>query len=344
MEKPNFRTELLRTLEGKTPARIPAGIFTTAPIIELMDLSGAARPEADNQPEKMAVLAFSQYVNASFETVRYPFDMVVLAEALGCAVDPGTKVKLPAVLRGSMEISPSVPELPEDMLERGRIPAVLQATEILREKAGSHLPLIAGMESPAELAASICGITHFLKWTIKRPHIVRRLIDFCTDACIIYARECLKRGADVVVFVDAISSPNMISPDTFRSLVKPGLERVPKALSGGKSVLHICGAADSIIYDIAACGFDGLSLEGGTKNLKTASRFAHESGAALIGNIPTSGTLFRGSPEDVKKEALTYLESGIDVLAPGCGLAPKTPLKNLKALVEARNEFCERKR
>jgi len=339
MEKPNFRTEILRTLEGKTPAQIPVGTFTTAPVLELMDLSGAARPEADTQPEKMAVLAFSQYVNASFETLRYPFDMVVLGEALGCVVDPGMKTKLPAVLKGPMEIFPAVPELPEDLLERGRIPAVLKATEILREKAGSKLPLIVGMEGPADLAASLCGTTRFLKWTIKRPHIVTRLIDLCTDACIIYARECLRRGADIVVFADSVSSPDMISPDAFRSLIKPGMTRIPKAL-GGKSVLHICGAADPIIADMAECGFDGLSLEEGIKDLKTAVHTAHESGVAVIGSVSTSSTLFRGSPEDVKKEAFTCMGSGVDVLAPGCGLAPETPLKNLKALVEARNEFC----
>lgn len=343
MEKPNFRTELLKTLEGNTPAQTPAGTFTTAPVLELMDLCGAARPEADSQPEKMAMLAFSQYVNASFETLRYPFDMVVLGEVFGCIVDPGTKSRLPAVLKGPMEISPAVPELPEDLLERGRIPAVLKATEILREKAGSHLPLIVGMEGPADLAASLCGVTRFLKWTIKRPHIVSRLIGLCTDACIVYARECLKRGADVVVFADAVSSPDMLSPETFRALVKPGLDRIPKALSGGKSVLHICGATDGIIYDMATCGFDGLSLEEGVKDLKAAVEIAHESGVAIIGSISTSGTLFRGSPGDVKKEAFTCLESGVDVLAPGCGLAPETPLKNLKALVEARNEFCGRR-
>jgi len=73
---------MLRTLEGKTPAQIPVGTFTTAPVLELMDMSGAARPEADSQPEKMAVLAFSQYVNASFETLRYPFDVVVRSPGL----------------------------------------------------------------------------------------------------------------------------------------------------------------------------------------------------------------------------------------------------------------------
>jgi len=344
MEKPNFRTEMLRTLEGKTPAQIPVGTFTTAPVLELMDMSGAARPDADSQPEKMAVLAFSQYVNASFETLRYPFDMVVLGEALGCIVDPGTKVRLPAVLRSPMEISPAAPELPEDLLERGRIPAVLKATEILREKAGSKLPLVVGMEGPADLAACLCGTTRFLKWTIKRPHIVTRLIDLCTDACILYARECLKRGADVVVITDAISSPDMISPEAFRTLIKPGMRRIPKALGNGKTVLHICGAADSIISEMIECGFDGLSLEEGIKDLKTAAETAHESGVAVIGSVSTSRTLLRGNSEDVKKEAFRCLRSGVDILAPGCGLAPETPLRNLKALVEARNEFCGIKR
>jgi [methyl-Co(III) methanol-specific corrinoid protein]:coenzyme M methyltransferase len=199
------------------------------------------------------------------------------------------------------------------------------------------------MEGPGDLAASLCGTTRFLKWTINQPHIVKKLVELCTDACIVYGRECLKRGADIVVFADAISSPVMISPDAFRSLIKPGMSRIPKAL-GGKSVLHICGAADPIIADMAECGFDGLSLEEGIKDLKKAVETAHEAGTAVIGSVSTSRTLFAGKPEDVKREAFECLRMGVDVLAPGCGIAPETPLKNLKALVEARNEFCGRNR
>lgn len=345
MDKPNFRKEILNVLSGKTPANPPVGSFTTTPVLELMDLSGAARPEADSQPDKMALLAFSQYANASFETLRYPFDVVVLAEALGCTIDPGTKARPPAVTKGIVgrpPVIPQLPEAPEAFLEKGRIPAVLEATEILREKAGPKLPLIVGMEGPGDLATSLCGISNFLKWTIKSPHLVTRLVDLCTDACIVYGRECLKRGADVVVIADAVSSPVMISPDAFRTLIKPGMARIPKAL-GGKSVLHICGSADPIIADMAECGYDGLSLEESIKDLKSAVHTAHECGAAVIGNVSTSRTLFAGKPEDVKRGAFESLQAGVDVLAPGCGLAPETPLKNLKALVEARNEFCGKK-
>jgi [methyl-Co(III) methanol-specific corrinoid protein]:coenzyme M methyltransferase len=38
-------------------------------------------------------------------------------------------------------------------------------------------------------------------------------------------------------------------------------------------------------------------------------------------------------------EATACLEDGIDILAPGCGLAPQTPLKNIKALLKARDVY-----
>ena len=36
---------------------------------------------------------------------------------------------------------------------------------------------------------------------------------------------------------------------------------------------------------------------------------------------------------------IQLISEDIDIIAPSCGLAPKTPLANVKALVEARNEY-----
>ena len=44
---------------------------------------------------------------------------------------------------------------------------------------------------------------------------------------------------------------------------------------------------------------------------------------------------------EVKAEVTTALEKGIDVLAPSCGIAPKSPLANIQAFVEARDEFYQ---
>jgi [methyl-Co(III) methanol-specific corrinoid protein]:coenzyme M methyltransferase len=61
--------------------------------------------------------------------------------------------------------------------------------------------------------------------------------------------------------------------------------------------------------------------------------------ACLIGNLSPVATLLAKSPENVKQEAKMCIENGVDILAPGCGIAPHTPLTNLNALVEARDEY-----
>jgi [methyl-Co(III) methanol-specific corrinoid protein]:coenzyme M methyltransferase len=60
----------------------------------------------------------------------------------------------------------------------------------------------------------------------------------------------------------------------------------------------------------------------------------------LIGNVSPSDTLLTKGSEEIMIEARACLEDGIDILAPGCGLAPHTPLENIKALFRARDEYC----
>jgi [methyl-Co(III) methanol-specific corrinoid protein]:coenzyme M methyltransferase len=64
--------------------------------------------------------------------------------------------------------------------------------------------------------------------------------------------------------------------------------------------------------------------------------------AAAIGNVsPTSTLLFKGS-QDVIAESIRCLDAGTDILAPGCGFAPGTPLGNMKAMVEAAMTYHKR--
>jgi len=59
----------------------------------------------------------------------------------------------------------------------------------------------------------------------------------------------------------------------------------------------------------------------------------------IVGNISTSKTLLSGSVDDVKNDVKTVLDEGIDLIAPSCGIAPNSPLDNIKAMVEGRNEY-----
>lgn len=336
--KSDISSKFRDILDGKKTGTPLVGTATTSAILDLMDISGASRPEADRDPEKMAKLASSLHTDAKLEVIRIPFDVTVIGEALGCQIDFGTKARTPSVISHPFEDNPQGFEMPGDLLVRGRIPVVMEAISLLKKDPGLQVPLVAGIEGPADLASYLWGIRSFLKSTIKKPEIAKDIIEKCIDACIISANAYLHSGADAVVVADALSSPEMMGPDAFRQIVKPALIRFNESIKG-HSILHVCGETDSIIPDMLECGFSAISVEENVKDLKYVIDLAHRNNTAVIGNISTADTLYRKTPEDVRKEAFWCLDTNIDILAPGCGLAPETPLKNLLAMVAARDEY-----
>jgi len=54
----------------------------------------------------------------------------------------------------------------------------------------------------------------------------------------------------------------------------------------------------------------------------------------LMGGVDTATTLFMKDAETVKAGAEESIEAGIQILAPGCAIAPGSPLENLLAMVE----------
>ncbi|WP_406657159.1 methylcobamide:CoM methyltransferase MtaA [Methanolobus sp. ZRKC2] len=336
----DFSQKFQYILDGKKVDTPLVGTVTTAGILDLMDISGASRPEADSDPKKMAKLASSLHTIAKFEVIRIPFDVTVIGEALGCQIDSGTKARTPSVITHPFADKPEELEIPTDLLRRGRIPVIMEAISLHRNNPGLQVPLVAGVEGPVDLASYLLGIRSFLKLTVKKPEIAKNIIEKCIDACITCANAYLFSGADAVVIADALSSPEMIGPDAFRLIVKPGLIRFNENIEG-HSILHICGEVDSIIPDILESGFSAISIEENVKDLKYVVSSAHRNNTAIIGNISTSDTLYRKKPENVRKEAFQCLDANIDILAPGCGVAPETPLKNLLAMIKARDDYIK---
>lgn len=303
-----------------------------------MEISGASRPEADSNPKKMAKLASSLHTVAKLEVIRIPFDVTVVGEALGCQIDIGTKARTPSIITHPFEKDPAEFDVPVDLLEKGRIHVVMEAISLLKNDKGLSVPIVAGIEGPADLSSYLCEIKPFLKLTVKKPEIARKIVEKCVDACITCANAYFLSGADAVVLADATSSPEMIGPAAFREIIKPELVRFNENIQG-HSILHICGEIDSIVPDILECGFSAISVEENVKDLEYVVNSAHSNNIAVIGNISTAHTLYIKTPNDVRKEAFECLDTDIDILAPGCGLAPETPLRNLLAMVEARNEY-----
>ncbi len=315
----------------------PASSATTLGIRDAMAAFNSFYPAAHKDPEKMAKLGASLWELAKLEVARVPFCLTVVAEALGCGINWGMEVRQPSV---SKHLSPDQVTLPEDLLERGRIPVVREAIKILRRTVGDFLPILVGFEGPFTLAGHLVGTERLLEMCITQPRKVEEILDIATEALIIVVKDMIKAGADYYVIPDPTAAPDVLDPSMFKQFVVPKHLDITENV-GAPSILHICGDVKKILPYMAECGYNGLSVEE-VVDLVEARKIVGDD-IALVGNVSTKKTLPFGKPQDVKAEALNALEAGVDILAPGCGIPPITPIQNIVALVEAAREFAEKK-
>jgi [methyl-Co(III) methanol-specific corrinoid protein]:coenzyme M methyltransferase len=217
----------------------------------------------------------------------------------------------------------------------GRIPVVLRSIEILKEKVGDFLPISSLALGPFTLAAMLAGEARFLTWMLRKPDYVRAFVDFATEFIIEYAKAQFKAGAHIVQIGDPTASPDLISPDAFRQFAKPALIEVADNLDGLK-LLHICGKAEAIVPDMADSGYDGLSIEEAVNIAKVKPLVGN---VKILGNISSKRTLLFGTLDEVADEVKAAINAGVDMVEPGCGIAPPTPTANIEAMVEAAKKF-----
>lgn len=349
----NLKENLLKVLSGEKMDITPVISVTQIGIVEAMEKTGVYWPDAHTDPEKMATLGSSLYELAGLECARIPFCLTVEAEAMGCKVDLGTKDRTPLVTESPFESASDI-KTPEDFSSNGRIPSVLEAVKILKKKYGNTLPVIVGITGPFTLTGHLLGVEKLVRSMRLRPADVELALDKALEVSIEYARTLSEMEPDIICVADPTSATELINPLQFKTIVKPRLEDLAAEIDSRK-VLHICGSAEPILKDMADIGFDGLSIEekvdvrrakeelgGGGKIIRVGGRAVSMGGgkeSKLIGNISSSQTLFMGSPDEVKVKVKNALEAGVDIVAPSCGLAPESPLKNIQAMVEARNEY-----
>lgn len=332
-----LKERLLSALEGKKVDKVPVCSVTQTGIVELMDKVGAPWPEAHSDPELMAKLSIANHELSGLEAVRVPYCLTVLAEAMGCEVNMGTKNRQPSVTAHPYPKDLEGMKMPENLLDKGRIPAVLGAIKIIRDRVGPDVPIIGGMEGPVTLASDLSSVKSFMKWSLKKPELFEQVLDFAAEATITYANSMVEAGADIIAIADPVASPDLMSPDSFKNVLQSRLQKFSSNVNS-VTVLHICGNVNPVLDYMADCGFEGLSVEEKIGSVKKAKEILGDR-ARLVGNISSPFTLLPGPVDKIKTEAKQAIADGVDVLAPGCGIAPMTPLENIKTMVAARDEY-----
>ncbi|AFM24739.1 MtaA/CmuA family methyltransferase [Desulfomonile tiedjei] len=330
------KERVMKVFNHEKPDRMPCFCVNGTPTYEQMDKVGAYWPEGHERAEDMAKLAIAAYTVLGFDAVRAPFCQTFEAEALGCKVKLGGRENIPGIDHPTLYKVDDAPFLPDDFLQRGRIPQLIEAIRIMKREVGDKAAIIGGIIGPFTIAGAMLDAVPILKASFKTPDKLHPFLDVAEKAGTLLGKALIEAGADLIAVEDMQASPDLIAPHTYRDLELEYQKKQVDALSV-PVILHICGNVDKIIPFMHDTGCAAISLEP-KSDTQLARKVVGPSGI-LIGGVDAATTLFMKSPDVVKDASREQVDMGLDVLAPGCAIAPGTPTANLLAMVQVAEEY-----
>ncbi len=331
----NAKERVLAVLNHQESDRMPCFGANSTVTYDQMENVQAFWPQAHENGEAMAKQALAAYQVLGFDAVRVPFCQTFEAQALGCILKPGGADGIPGIDPPPPYKIEDTPVLPDDFLSRGRIPELLKAVGILKKEVGDAVPILGGIIGPFTIAGALLETVPLLKASFKTPEKMRPFLEIGERAGSALAQALIAAGVDIIVCEDMTASPALIAPHTYRNIELEYQKRQFDAIPVPK-ILHICGNVDSIVEWMGQTGADILSIEP-----KSNGKLAREKcgpDIILMGGVDTVTTLYLKDTVTVKNECKKSIADGIQILAPGCTVAPGTPTENLVAMVEVAKE------
>ena len=318
---------------GRKGDRPPVANPTSIVTLELMEKTGIFFPQAHLDADQMAELAAAGHEILGFDAIMPEFSVQQEAAALGCEMDWGSPSMMPDAKTHPFQRVEDL-KIPENLLEKPSLRVVLEALSSLRRQYGDDVAIIGKVMGPWTISYHMAGTENFLLWSAIEPDKVRRFLDALKEVTVLFAKAQFQAGADVVVLADHATG-DLVSPKTYQSFLLPVHKELVERI-GGPLILHICGNCADRLRMFVEAGFDGYHFEwqvDAKEAVKTVNREM-----ALVGNINNPTVLYRGTPEDVRKQVRYSVEAGVEIIAPECAVPLQTPLRNLRAIVEAARE------
>lgn len=328
------KERVLRVLNGEETDALPVISVCQYATYGLMEKTGASWPEAHFDGVKMAELSKGGVTVLGLDAVRVPYCQTVEAEIFGAVLKDGGKTHIPSVDNHPYKIGDE-PLIPENFVEKGRIPEILKAVRILKKEVGEETAVLGSIVGAFSVATSLVGIPPMLKATFKAPESIEPYLETAEQTAEQYAKAMVEAGADAIVIEDMMASLDMISPKTYRNLAAPYEKRLIDAIDV-PVILHICGKLDAVMSDIADTGANAISVESSVDIPKARENFAERGiKTPIIGAVHPIKALLEGDKSEVEAQVKKSIRDGVACISPGCAVAPDTPIENIVAMVDA---------
>jgi len=332
------KERLKHAFEGKEvdrpPCICPGGMMNMV-TSELMDLVGVHMPAAHSDAGKMAALAKAVYDQKCFENYGVPFCMTIEAEEMGAKVDLGNQMYEPHVVEYVIDTVSDRQKLRAFDCNQGRVKVVLDAIRLLKD-GNEDVPIVGNLTGPISTASSVMEPTVFYKELRKKKEDAHTYMEFVTDQLIVFGRAQIEAGADVIAISDPSGTGEILGPKYFKEFAVTYLNKVLDGLQAEKmgTIVHICGQMTPVYNEVKEVRSSALSFDS-IVSLRTAR--ANLGDRVLMGNVSTYALEFN-QPDQVRSLTKNCLKNGSDIISPACGLGMKSPLRNIRAILESVKE------
>jgi [methyl-Co(III) methanol-specific corrinoid protein]:coenzyme M methyltransferase len=302
-------------------------------VTEVMDQAGCSWPEAHGDARQMARLTLAAHELAGIENLGVPFCMTAEAEGLGAAVGLGSRESEPRVTSYVMEQMGQLERLAALDPHGGRAGVCAEAVRILKQTA-PDLPVIANLTGPVSLATSVIDPLIYYRALRRDKEDVHALNRRCTEDIKAFGEALLTAGADLVCIADPSATGEIIGREAFAEFVLPYLNELTEHFRerfAAPTIVHICGNVKSLGNSLADISAAALSVDS-MVSIATLRELAP--GKVTMGNVSTF-MLEKADPERLFRAARHCLAAGVDILAPACGISPRTPVANIRGMFDA---------
>lgn len=335
-------------LNYKKPDRVPIGMMATG--FNTVN-SGYTVGDAYRDSEK-------SFQTMQWAAEQYGWDHIpqYSGHVLVGAWDFGGEVRLPeGEYEGAIvvESHPAPNEADIDQLSLpdvktvGRVPEAMIFSQLQYQH---NIPVFFFTRSPFSLAANICGLDKFLRWSIKKPELCHKLLQLACDHIfngLAYWVETF--GADqIFAWMSSPSESNqLISPKIMANFALPYHQKYHynlRDLGIKRFGFHVCGEQNlnlPILSEASPWQHPSVLSFGHEVDLQVAAE--HFPKDIIFGNIEPA-IIQTGNANQVYELCKTAISKGKHfeggfILGPGCGLPVKAPAANIYAMTKAVHEF-----
>jgi [methyl-Co(III) methanol-specific corrinoid protein]:coenzyme M methyltransferase len=305
--------------------------------IQVINEMGIRFAEVHTSAEYLARSARLTAEMFGFDAAVVPYDMCTVPESMGRGAslyEHSDDILYPTV-PSKWEKLDDV-EIPEDFLNRGRLPLVDEAFNMLTSQTDGNLALGGWVLGPFTMAGQIVELNPLLKGVRKDKERTEAFLVKMTDLVIKMAQHYQALGVDYINIREMGTGSDLLSPRVWETLIQPNLKRIFNAIEI-PTVNHICGATDLIIEMMNACEADAISVD--QKNNLAESRKKLGDDVLLFGNFDPYGTLVTGDVSEVGPVMKKCIDDGADAVWPGCDIWPEVKKENVEAFVKTVREY-----